>query len=143
MAQICSWLSHSEYADDPHLSPGKSWFLSTLCLLLLPPGSASATVSRRHCAGWGEPRPSWCRGCKPSHPAALLPASSGKAKITLLPSPPGLCLARGCTSAGACVCRDVVQGSSSGAAPCCILGPHCMADISCCVIFHCPLHTSH
>lgn len=57
--------------------------------------------------GGESPDPAGAGAISP-HPAALFPVSSGKAEISLLPSPPGLCLARDCTSAGACVCKDVV-----------------------------------
>lgn len=91
-----------ESTDDSHLSLGKSCSLSTLHLLLLPLGPSRATfpLGCHGGAGRAQAQLVWW-GCKPSPPAALCPASSGEAEISLWASRPGLCSARGHASAGA------------------------------------------
>lgn len=143
MAQRCFWLPRGEFTDDPHLSLGKSWSLSTSCLLpsriLL-----SHCVTQALCWAGREPGPSWGRGCKPSHPAALFPVQE---------KPRSIYCHHHLGSAWQEAAHLQVPASAwmlfkapllgQHLAACCIWGVHCMADISCCVIFCCPLHTYH
>lgn len=86
------------------------WFPPQPRKITLSEHTAPASAPSRTLQGHFPTQASWqhetpviagAGGCKLSPPAALHPASPGEAEISLLPSPPGLCSARGHASAGA------------------------------------------
>lgn len=95
-AQRCCWLPHRWLSHRPR----KIMFSECTAL-----ASAISRTIHGYCptqVSWQyrkSPGPACAAGCKRSPPATLSSANSGEAEINLLPSPPGLCSAKGARAA--------------------------------------------